>query len=286
MRINLLQLEQRIRELESLADQVSVLAEKLTKDRHAQPELSTKGQAWFRGARELLAQQKSSGLGEFEACYIRYSQKANFKGERSSFDIGTYINRCTGKGEAVPSNDHYNRFMSEFQHARSLACAAVEEIKSRELPVVTGLSLTLSSDEFEKARELLEQSENDDAIIRAAGVIARVALERHLLTVAESHEVAVPPSRGKKPEASDAINALKRADYITAVQKSELECLFTVANQCAHPKEHVTPDGVARLIQRGRDLASVILQLGPPGSLSLTNCCVRNKKPRSNEQGF
>jgi hypothetical protein len=67
MKINLLQLEQRIKELELLADEVGTLAENLTKDRNAQPDLSTKGQAWFRGARELLVQQKFSGLGEFDA---------------------------------------------------------------------------------------------------------------------------------------------------------------------------------------------------------------------------
>lgn len=45
MKINLLQLEQRIKELELLADEVGTLAENLTKDRNAQPDLSTKGQA-------------------------------------------------------------------------------------------------------------------------------------------------------------------------------------------------------------------------------------------------
>ena len=89
--------------------------------------------------------------------------------------------------------------------------------------------------------------------------MARVALERHLFTVADTRGIPVPPSRGKKPEASDAINALKKADVITAIQKSELESLFTVANHCAHPKEAVSEKDVARLIQRGRELASVIL---------------------------
>jgi hypothetical protein len=259
MRINLLQLEQRVNELELLADEVVVLAEKLTKDRRIQPELSIKGQAWFRGARELLVQQRSSALGEFDACYIRRSERPNFKGERTHNDIETYIKRCAGPAEQIPSVDHYSRFMHEFQNARSLTRAAIEEVKSRELPVVTDLSFALSADEFEKADELLAQAAGDDAIVRASGVIARVALERHLFTVADSHGVPVPAASGKKPVASDVISALRKAGYLTAIQKSEMEGLFTVANHCAHPKEQVKDADVERLIRRGRELAAVIL---------------------------
>lgn len=258
MKINLLQLEQRIKELELLADEVGTLAENLTKDRNAQPDLSAKGQAWFRGARELLVQQMFSGLGEFDACYIRYSENPAHLRRRAVYDIEGYIKLGTGKEETL-TYEYYSRFKGEFQKARSLLRAAIEEVKSRELPVVTELSLALSSDEFEKAEELLAQSKGDDAIIRASGVVARVALERHLFTVADVHGVPVLPSRGTKPEVSDAINALKKNGYVTAIQKSELESLFTVGNHRAHRKEHVTQPDVARLIQRGRELASVIL---------------------------
>jgi hypothetical protein len=256
MRVKLLQLEQRVKELESLADEVASLAERLTTNRDAQPALSIKGQAWFRGAREFLVQQNSSALGEFDACYIRWNDTQKM---RAAMDIERYIKRSVSIGEQIPSRDEYYRFVKDFQNARALLQSAIEEVKSRELPVMTALSFTLSADEFDKATELLAQASGDDAIIRAAGVVARVALERHLFTVADTQGIAVLPSRGKKPEANDAINALKKTDVITAIQKSELEGLFTVANHCAHPKEAVSETDVARLIQRGKELASVIL---------------------------
>jgi hypothetical protein len=258
MRANLLQLEQRVKELESLADEVGKLAERLTINRDAQPALSIRGQAWFRGAREFLAQQKSSALGEFDACYIRYGDKDGSR-FRHVIDIEQYIRMSVSGGESIPNADKYNKFVKEFQNARALVQSAIEEVKSRELPVVTALSFALSADEFDKADELLNQASGEEAIIRASGVVARVALERHLFTVAETRGIPVPPSRGKKPEASDAINALKKADVVTAIQKSELESLFTVANHCAHPKESVSEKDVSRLIQRGKELASVIL---------------------------
>jgi hypothetical protein len=261
MRTNLLQLEQRVRELEALADEVGTLAEQLTANRNAQPALTRKGQAWFRGAREFLVQQGSSALAEFEACYIRYLDTRPVGGAgiiRSIFDIESYLNRCLGKGEQIPDVKAFNEFMKEFQKARALLQSAVEEVKSKELPVVTELSFDLSADEFDKADELLSQASGDDAIIRAAAVVARVALERHLFTVADRRSILVLGPKGK-PMAGDAINALKKANVINAIQKSELDSLFTVANHCAHPKESVLERDVSRLIQRGKELASVIL---------------------------
>jgi hypothetical protein len=151
-------------------------------------------------------------------------------------------------------------FKQDFQKARGLLGAVVEEMKSRELPIKTALSLDLSASEMDTAQELLEASNSQESIVRAAGVIARVALERHLFTIADSRGLKIqinPPSK-KKAEASDVIVTLVKSNVITAIQRSELESLFTIANHCAHPKEAVTPADVKRLIDRGRGLAAVI----------------------------
>src|ERR1035437_6461237 len=66
----LAQLKARVRELNTLADEVFILAERFGKeDATAQPDLAIKGQQWFRGTRELLVQQKYSGLKDFDLCY-------------------------------------------------------------------------------------------------------------------------------------------------------------------------------------------------------------------------
>ena len=59
--------------------------------------------------------------------------------------------------------------------------------------------------------------------------------------------------------AADVLQALQKSSVITAIQKSHLESLFKVANNCAHPKEAVIYGDVERLIREGRQLASVIL---------------------------
>src|ERR1700730_11333156 len=66
----LVQLQQRIQQLEALAQEIGILAERYYRDDAAcDDDLSLKGQQWYRGSRELLAQQNSSSLTEFEQCY-------------------------------------------------------------------------------------------------------------------------------------------------------------------------------------------------------------------------
>ena len=136
----------------------------------------------------------------------------------------------------------------------------MSEVKSRELPITSELSFAVALDEFETAKNLLDAS-SETSIVRASGVVARVALDRHLFTVAESRQIPIekhPPSKAKA-DVADVLNTLKKRDVLTAIQKSELESLFTIGNYCAHPKETVRASDVQRLIQRGKELASVIL---------------------------
>ncbi len=69
MKTSLLQLDQRIKELESLADEVSKLVKQWGTGKAVEWDLNTKGERWYRGARELLVQQKYSGLKDFDNCY-------------------------------------------------------------------------------------------------------------------------------------------------------------------------------------------------------------------------
>ena len=69
MQTRLVQVQTRIDELEALAEEVAALAAQLKDHEKVQPELSIKGQRWYRGAREILAQANSTAIAEFEHCY-------------------------------------------------------------------------------------------------------------------------------------------------------------------------------------------------------------------------
>jgi len=268
MKTKLLQLTKRIEDLEKLAEEVLSLAKKLSlKDLSAQPELSIKGQRWYRGARELLVQQNFSGLQEFDACYD--SAKENRATRHRSFtDIEQYItegmnpyhseNLWSGPSQG---KEYFGLFSDYFQKARSLLLSVVDEIFSKELEVVTQLSFVIATDEFQTAEAILVDNPKLEIIIRTSGVIARIALERHLLTVANARSIEIklnPPTK-KKQDIGDVLSSLEKAFAINAIQKSELEGLFKIGNYCAHPKETVTEGDVKRLITRGRELAAIIL---------------------------
>jgi hypothetical protein len=244
MNPKLLQLEQRVQELEKIADELAPLAKTQSARGDVQPELNTKGQRWYRGAREILVQQKSSSLAEFDALYVQILK-----------DV------ITGSIFVVGDEMMYAAFVSALGAARALLIAVAEEIESRELPLKTQLSFAVSADEFERASELVNSSGGDEALLRAAGVVARVALERHLWTVADSYGLAVaknPPTK-KKADTQDLLTSLVKASVVTPVQKSEFDSMFAIANNCAHPKEVVIKGDVERLISRGREIASIIL---------------------------
>jgi hypothetical protein len=241
MQTKLVQLETRIRELELLANEIADLA--MQRPRLANPRLSLIAQRWYRGARELLAQQNFSGLEEFESFYTAIFKDTAAAGVMILFD-----------------NDFYDDFAERLKGAQALVRSLLDEVLSRELPVVSQLSFAIAADEFDTAFELFNQSQGNEAVLRASGVVARVALERHLFTVAAEHSVEVKPKPPtKKPAAQDALNALAKQNVITAIQKSEWELLFKIGNHCAHPKETVVPGDVEKIVIRGRELASVIL---------------------------
>lgn len=123
------------------------------------------------------------------------------------------------------------------------------------------LSYVVSASELETAQNILLESKGEEALIRASGVIARVALERHLYTGADARKlhIAVNPPNKRHPDVEDVMQTLQKSGVITAIQKSQLDSLLKVANNCAHPKESVNQSDVERLIRDGKQLAFVIL---------------------------
>ena len=258
MQTKLVQVIQRVQELEQLASEVANLVEKQATGEAVQPELSVKGQRWYRGGRELLAKHQFSGLQEFEDCYEGIIVLLNGRRTRAFTSISATIQERGSTN--VKTEDHQRVFSTYFQKARSLVLGLEEELLSKELPVVTQLSFEVAASEFDTAEELFKKYGSDEAILRASGIIARVALERHLCTVIQARKLTTilnPPTK-KKAGTEDLLNTLQQNSVITAVQRSQLRSLFDVANNCAHPKEVVKADDVQRLLKDARSAASGI----------------------------
>ncbi len=209
----------------------------------------------------MLASNNFSGLVDFDDCY-----KHIVRNSRAFADIGTYIQiglnpHREGNDPFSRSRDEYfGHFAGFFIKAKALLKSLEDEVLSKELPIVSQLSFAVVSDEFDTANSLLKAS-TDEPILRAAGAIARVALERHLHVVIESNNIKMilSSSSKKKAESSDLIITLKKNSLITDVQKGQLEYLFRVGNNCAHPREKVDIDDVKKLVEQGRELAAIIV---------------------------
>jgi hypothetical protein len=264
MKTKLLQIEIRIAELEKLADEILKLGEDLSNGKIHQPEFLTKTQRWYRGSRAILEENNFSGIDEFNYCYISEDDRHR----RSFTDIEKYsmIGANSHKNANLwnspnQGKEYFGLFSEYFQKARSLLLSSVEEILSRELPIKTQLSLSIVSDEIDTAKNILKENSSDEVGLRLSGFITRIALERHLLTVANSRSIIIElnPPKKKTHNTNDILTSLAKHNIINPIQKSELESLFTIGNNCAHPKEDVTLSDVTRLVERTQELCSIII---------------------------
>jgi hypothetical protein len=143
----LIQLQQRIRDLETLAEELVPLVERYYRDdKSADSDLSVKGQKWYRGCRELLAKNELSGLAEFDECYRSSSDDDYYNLEpvlsaRSRRHIGMRL----------------EEFWEGFRKARSLVRASEDELLSRELPIVTRLSFSVAESSLTAPKGLLRR---------------------------------------------------------------------------------------------------------------------------------
>ena len=221
----LVQLQQRIRQLETLAEELVPLVEGYYRDDNSgDANLGRKGQQWLSGCRELLVQNKLSSLAKLRGVYRSSSDDDYHNLEpvlsaKSRRNIGM---RLTKFGEG-------------FRKARSLVCASEDELISRELPVRNTLSFAVAENEFAIAENLVNENRSNEVMIRAGGVIGGVTLQRHLWTVADSRALTVvknPPTK-KVADVSDLLATLVKETVLTQIQRSQLDGLFAIANNCA-----------------------------------------------------
>ncbi len=252
MQMKISEIEKRLAELETLADEVAELTHRQTSGLSVQPELSIKGWQWYRGARELLVVNDLPMLDQFDACFGDAVGSTALAYSLSGI--------CCARVGSTGEKRDYSWVAGEFQKVRSIVLAAVEEFRSRLLSLKSILSYSVSADAFDNARSLLEAGE-DEATLRAGGVVAKVALERHLLTVADSRCVTIPvnPPTKQKPDPQDVLSALTQANVLTAPQAAELGGLFAIGSNCTRPSQPVKREDVQRLIMRGRHLVLDIL---------------------------
>lgn len=158
------------------------------------------------------------------------------------------INRAINLSKQDPDDGTdavFRYFVDKFDIQRNILNAIPARVEAQKLSVRRRLSQRIGRDEIQRARELL-----DEGFIRASGVVAAVALERHLLTMCEnSNEVT-------NFNTNHGINRLSQtlyeADEIDKTTWNDLKALASIRETCAHPEEPNEP-GVRRLIDESEE---------------------------------
>ncbi|WP_440767463.1 hypothetical protein [Natronorubrum sp. DTA7] len=181
------------------------------KNKELQDNLKQEYESWYARAEELVSTHLPQRLDEFEKKrtkvkeYIRLDVNAKFKPER-------YVNSAT----------------EHFSEQRNLVKAIPGKIKAEKLSLRRQISDTFSKDELLQARELL-----DEGLARAAGVLAGVAIERHLQLECDESDLKYNHNDG----IASLAQTLYEGDEIAKTTLSNLETLGQIRNDCAHANQ-------------------------------------------------
>lgn len=113
----------------------------------------------------------------------------------------------------------------KLQH--TLVKSIPDRVETEQLKARRSVSSNIVTNEVQKAKELF-----DDGNIRASGVIAGVALERHLLTLCESSEKEL--DFGYMDGITSLAQELSNANEISDDEQRNLEYLAGIRNNCSH----------------------------------------------------
>ena len=197
--------------------------------RETQRELKRKYESWYTRSENLVSAYLPSRLEEFEEA--RSEIKEYFDLEKPSAGLG-WENAFTG-------------FVDLFDEQRHLLNSVPDRIESARLEAWQQISRRVEKEEIQQARELF-----DEDFVRASGVVAAVALERHLLTLCENAE------KVKEYEPNHGVNRLAQtlydADVIDKTTWNVLKSLASIRETCAHAEEPTKP-AVRRLINDAED---------------------------------
>jgi hypothetical protein len=185
--------------------------------KNLQDELREEYESWFAQAEELVSTHLPQRTEEFERRrtdvkkYIKLEKNAKFDPER-------YVNGA----------------LDYFSEQRNILNAIPGKVEAEKLSLRQQISDTFSKDEIQQARELL-----DEELMRAAGVLAGVALERHLQMECDEADLGYDHNDG----IASLAQTLYEADEINSTTLSSLETLGQIRNDCAHanqqePNEH------------------------------------------------
>lgn len=143
--------------------------------------------------------------------------------------------------------DTYQRTLDVLHIQKSIVEAIPNRIRSERLVSPQHQSKRLLNEELRESKRLL-----DRGVDRAAGVLAGVALERHLIVMGDSPSEDVSVSN--RDGIASLAQTLRDGKVIEESERKQLVYLSEIRNKCAHADgEDPTHDEVSRLVEQVDD---------------------------------
>ena len=188
-------------------------------------------EVWYNQALTLVSEYLPSRQKDFKKVYA---------------EMDNYIHFDEKEYEKA---DRYCGFLRRLvSKQKNILLSIPPKLEAERLKTRKEISDDIVSEELYQAKTLYDSDHT-----RAAGVVAGIALERHLLTLCEVSEQELDYNH------SDGVRSLAETLYqageITDTKKSQLGYLSDIRNDCAHANEQ-DPDRseVERLIQQSEDI--------------------------------
>lgn len=216
--------------------------EKAEKFINSLPSFSNKYQSWYSESLALIRQLLPDRFADFAAHYEppKGRKVITYESYRIADTLqGLNVNRTQGLyKEKVVGPD---AGILHFRQQLAILESAKARFESSLFDIAQLVQADLFDSEVDAADHLAKQG-----FLRAAGALAGVVLERHLLQVAEHHKVAI---NKKHPGIADLNEALKAAGVIDIPQWRFNQLLADIRNQCDHNKKtEPSPEQIADLL--------------------------------------
>lgn len=196
-------------------------------------------QNWYTRSLAVVRQLIPERLTEFQEQYKLDKRKDI---DVSTYTISDYLMGWRVLGHyRTEKFSSFGAFATKFQNQIAILQSAQTRIDSILADIKGVLKADLFDNELEKAKELLRKG-----FLRAAGTIAGVVLESHLLAVCENHLIKIAR---KNATISDYNDTLKNEGVYDVPTWRFIQRLGDIRNLCSHAKEREpTKEEVGELI--------------------------------------
>lgn len=194
--------------------------------------LNARYQQWYSKALPAIKKLSPDRYEEFVGLY--QTTKARKEITFENYAIYDYLRGLRVSLGGKTTVDSPSVFFTNFQQQLNILLSVSDRISSVLSDIEGTLQAELFDDELAAAEELLKNGH-----LRAAGVLAGVALEGHLANVCDIHSISF---RKKNVTLSNYNDALKNADVIELRVWRRIQGLIDIRNLCAHNKKnHADP---------------------------------------------